>query len=251
MNTETPVENSIDWSSFQARYEQGEWRAPVFCDMIRADLKRLAPERKLTVLDIGCGKGFDDDPKFQTVLAAECDAYLGVEPDKTVAPNPIIQTVHQCFFEEALIEPSSIDIAFAVMVLEHLENPQWFWDKVYEVLREGGVFWGFTMDSRHMLAKTSILMKNLKIKDIYLNFLHGVRGESRYDNYPVYYRSNNPTQIEQLTSRFHSRTVLNFHKIGQLDYYIPKSLRWIGWGFDKYIHGRGLPGSILAVRVVK
>jgi hypothetical protein len=84
-----------------------------------------------------------------------------------------------------------------------------------------------------------------------LNRLHGNKGEGRYENYPVYYRCNTPEQIQQSTYSFQSRMVLNFHRVGQLDYYIPRSLRWLGRRVDRYIQSRGLPGSILAVRIVK
>jgi len=138
------------------------------------------------------------------------------------------------------------------MVLEHLENPQVFWDKVYKILRPGGVFWGFTADARHWFVSASQLSEKLHVKDWYLNFLLGKRGEQRYENYKVFYRNNTPDQLNHMTQSFGDRTVLNFNnRVGQLDYYLPKKLRWAGRALDQYSIYRGWPGSILAVRVIK
>jgi len=136
-------------------------------------------------------------------------------------------------------------------VLEHFAEPQIFWDKVYNVLRDGGVFWGFTVDARHGFVAASLLAEKLHIKDLYLNLLHGKRGEDRYENYPVYYRSNTPQQINKFTQAFRSRTFLNFHKIGQLDYYFPEKMYWLGRIFDHLVNRLNLPGSVMAVRVQK
>ena len=54
------------WSQYKRRYESGEWRAVVFRDMILDDAKALGNGRDgLTLLDIGCGDGFDADKKLQ------------------------------------------------------------------------------------------------------------------------------------------------------------------------------------------
>lgn len=248
INRET---DEADWLPFVERYQRGEWRAPLFTDIILAEMRRLGPCGSLTTLDIGCGKGFDDDTRLQAKIAAESGRYLGVEPDQSIAPNPIFQHLYHCRFEEAPIEPGSVDIAFAVMVLEHLEFPDRFWSQLHNVLRHGGVFWGFTMDSRHWFSKASSLTKRLGIKDWYLNWLHGRKGDERYENYPVYYRCNTPEQIRRLTHAFRSRICLNFNRIGQLDYYFPRSLRWMGRRVDQYLLSRKLPGHIMVVRVEK
>ena len=253
MDTQLTVETQHEtpnWSRYTDRYKNGEWRAPIFCDMVLDDLKRFVSP-SLTLLDIGCGKGFDDDPKFQPMLAGACTTYIGVEPDKRMETSPLFHQVHRCFFEDAPLEPSSIDLAFSVMVLEHLKTPQVFWDKLHACLKEGGVFWGFTIDARHPFSKLSSLSQTLKVKDWYLDRLHGVKGEERYENYPTYYRSNRPDQLKKLTSNFREMTTINFHRMGQMDFYLPKFARWIGRAYDRYLQSRNLAGAIMAVRVVK
>ncbi len=251
MNSDTGAGSELNWAPYVARYRKGEWRAPIFLDMILEDLRRLGPARSTTVLDIGCGRGFDDEPQLQAAIAAEAGRYLGIEPDDTIEIGQVVETVHHCRLEDAPIEPSTIDLAFAVMVLEHLESPEPFWNKLLEILKEGGVFWGFTIDSRHWFAKASLLAKRLRIKEWYLDLLRGKRGDERYSNYPVHYRSNSPEQIEKLARDFGSLTLLNFHTVGEIDPYLPKPLRWISRWMDARIQRRGLPGSLLAVRAVK
>ncbi|CAN0488568.1 unnamed protein product, partial [Phaeothamnion confervicola] len=54
------------YAPFLTRYRSGEWRAPIFRDLILADAEQ---ENCSTFLDIGCGRGFDDEPAIQQILA--------------------------------------------------------------------------------------------------------------------------------------------------------------------------------------
>lgn len=243
--------DELRWSSYARRFAQGERRAHIFRDLILADAAAAERREGLSILDIGCGGGFDKSAPVQECIGRVADRYIGVEPDPEIKVADVFDSTYRCCFEDASIEPESIDIAFSVMVLEHFEHPQEFWNKVHATLKDGGVFWGFTVDARHWFVTASLLMERLRIKDAYLDMLHGKRGESRYANYGVFYRTNTPDQIAALTSEFSSTTVLNFHRVGQLDYYFPPALRWVGRTVDRLAGAMGLPGSILAVRVEK
>lgn len=240
------------WQPFLQRYENGEWRAPIFRDMIVVDAKRLAQQNSnITLLDIGCGSGFDGDSTLQKSLTQAAWRYIGVEPDKEIELGNMFTQTHRCRFEDAEIERDTVDIAFAVMVLEHFENPEMFWHKLYSILKTGGVFWGFTIDARHWFAYASILAEKIQIKDWYLNKLYGVRGSERYENYPVYYRSNKPRQIQVLTHQYASSCILNFKRVGQMECYFPSKARWISRLIDRVAISLGSPGGIMAIRVEK
>ncbi len=250
----TTNENDIssEFAHYLQRYSRGEWRATIFRDLILADAKKfLQKQNELILLDIGCGSGFDCDAKLQNQLAEVASQYIGVEPDTDIQLEDIFTTAYRCRFEDAPIPPASVDIAFTVMVLEHFDDPKLFWDKLHLALRPSGVFWGFTVDARHLFVSASLLAEKLYIKNLYLNMLHGKRGEERYENYKVYYRSNTPVEIEQMTKSFHTRSLLNFQRLGQLDHYFPVGLRWIGRSYDRIAIRMGWPGSILAVRLEK
>ncbi|TAE28609.1 MAG: class I SAM-dependent methyltransferase [Candidatus Kapaibacterium sp.] len=239
---------SLPVASLQERYRSAEWRGAIFRDILLHELTQF-PEP--TTLDIGCGHGFDADMDVQTVLGKASARYIGVEPDTEIPLNSLFTETHRCFFEDAAIEPHSVDLAFSCMVLEHLEHPQKFWDKLHEVLRPNGVFWGFTIDARSYFPYISLAFEKSGLKDAYLNALHGKRGEARYENYPVFYRSNSPRHVQALGKNFQSLSYINFTRVGQLDFYYPKPLQWIGRSIDRGLLLLDLPGNIFAVRAVK
>jgi len=211
------------WSRYLDRYRGGEWRAPIFRDMIRDDARRLG--RGLTWLDIGCGKGLDDDLALQKSLAAEAGRYIGIEPDRAILIGPHVTDVHRCVFEEAPLAAGSVDVAFSSFVLEHVPEPGRFFEKLHEVLVEGGVFWGLTVDSRHYFCLLSRLIERLRLKDWYLRCLRRSWGEG-YGNYPTYYRANSPGRIRKQTGRFRRVDFIRFHRVGQLEPGAPaRSLR--------------------------
>lgn len=243
--------DAIDLTAVLARYRRGEWRTPIFRDLVLADVDRLDPEVPSTLLDIGCGAGFDSDAASQAALAARCHTYVGIEPDLDININPVVTVVHRCTLEEAPVTPDSIDVAFSVMVVEHLEHPQRFWDAAYRALKPGGVCWAFSVDARHPFVPLSLLLERLRIKDLYLDWLLGKRGQQRYENYPVFYRSNSERAARRLTKNFRDVQVINFRRMGQLDDYLPRKLRWIARVYDRFALLTGLPGIHLAIRAQK
>ncbi len=239
----------MNLTPYLERYRAGEWRDRVFRDMILDDVRPAG--RRLTFLDIGCGRGFDGDVPLQQSIAVVAGTFIGIEPDASVQPGPYFAQLHACLFEDAPLAPGSIDVAYAIMVLEHLAEPQRFWDKLWEVLAEGGVFWGLTVDSRHWFCRYSRWFDRLHVKDTYLRFLIGRRGEERYENYPVFYRSNSPEQIEPLVQRFRGCEFHNLSRIGQCNAYFPPPLRPFVSAWDRRALRRDRPGTLLAVRVQK
>lgn len=236
------------WAPYLERYRNGEWRDRILHDLILDDARRGGA---LTFLDIGCGHGFGGDLRLQQSLARAAARYVGIEPDAAVTPGPHVTERHCCFFEDAPLPPASVDVAFANMVLEHLPEPARFFDRLHEVLREGGVFWGLTMDARHWFCGASLLAERLRLKDLYLDWLRGRRGADRYENYPVHYRCNTPRQILRYVRRFRACDFLEFACVGQLNYYVPRPLRPLTDWLDRRALARGKPGTVLAVRAVK
>jgi SAM-dependent methyltransferase len=244
------VEPAGAWAPYLDRYRSGEWRDRIFRDMVLADARRLGPEP--AILDIGCGEGLDGSVELQRSVAEAAGRFIGIEPDPEVALGDHFTETHRCTFEGAPLAPGSIDLAYAVMVLEHLPRPQVFWDKLFEVLADGGVFWGLTVDARHPFSRFSLWADRLKIKDLYLDLVLGRASEpGRYRNYPTYYRSNSPAQIGRLARAFRSTEFINFARIGQWSPYLPGPLRWIADAIDARSVRKGRSGTLLAVRVVK
>lgn len=234
---------------YTAKYRSGVCRDRVFLDVIFDDTRPLG--RNLTFLDIGCGRGFDNDVPLQQSVARAAGQFIGVEPDPAVTPGSYFHCVHRCLFEHAPLAADSIDVAYAIMVLEHVAQPQLFFDKLWRVLRKGGVFWGLTVDRRHWFCRCSLWLGRLGIKEFYLNRLLGRRGQDRYENYPVYYRSNSPQQIEAAALQFARRDYMNLSRVGQCDGYFPPLLWPLLNRWDAHRLRKNRPGTLLVVRLEK
>jgi SAM-dependent methyltransferase len=238
-----------DYSSYEAKYLAGEWRARIFRDLVLADVRRIRQQRPVTLLDIGCGRGFDDSLDLQASLVKEADRSIGIEPDEAIGVAKIFDEVHLTLFEDAPIPPQSVDVAFCVMVLEHVEHPELFWRQLTNVLRPGGVFWGFTIDARNWFAKASMAMKKAKLANRYLSWLHGAPAKDRYENYPVFYRANTPERIAELSPGFSSVSTHTLWRKDQPDFYFPRGFRFVGRALDAMGRKRGEPGALFMVRL--
>jgi len=243
--------SDFDIAEYERRYRDVEWRAKIFRDMILADARRLGGPEGLCFLDIGCGRGFDSDAKLQEDLARACASYVGVEPDDEIALLDVFTRVHRSTLEDAELEPESMDLAFSVMVLEHLEDPERFWSSLHRCLRKGGVAWGFTVDARHWFARGSSLIARCGLKDAYLTWLKGRRGTDRYENYPVHYRCNTPDAVRRYTADFERVDVVSLARVGQVDYYLPRMLHPLARWIDRRQMAASAPGMVLVVRAVK
>jgi hypothetical protein len=137
------------------------------------------------------------------------------------------------------------------MVLEHLAEPQAFFDKLALVVKPGGVFWAFTVDRRHYFSWLSQLLGGLRLKDLYLDRVRGRRHESaaRYDNYPTHYRCNSPAALAAACGHMFTIQTWSLHRVGQLDGYVPYRLRGLSRRLDRAILAAGWPGSVLVARL--
>lgn len=231
------------------RYQRGEWRTPIFRDLILADIVERKPA---VVLDIGCGSGFDGEPAVSRSLAEHSCRYIGIEPDESVAKPDFVTEMHRSIFESAALQPASVDVAFAVMVLEHIKDPKPFMVAVSRVLKPGGVFWGFTIHSRHWFSKISQIMDRVHVKDLYLNWRFGPIGSAaRYENYPTFYRLNREEDFRHYDNDFSHREIYALDKAGQAIYYFPQFLRPMARFCDRAVRRTGKPGALLMVRLGK
>ena len=237
------------WEELRRRWRQGAYRAGFFRDVILADARRFGPSPRL--LDIGCGSGLDGDPAIQQALAGAAGRYVGVEPDASVPIPPCVAEAHRCCLEDAPLLPSSIDVAFASFVLEHLRRPHAFWAKLWEILSPGGVFWGFTIDWRHFFGPVSLLAERSGLKSWYLRRVRSGGTLASVVTYPTYYRANTPRAIRRHAGRYASVRFMNLHQTGQFDAYLPRWLHPASHLVDRLTAGLRLPGPTLVMRLEK
>jgi SAM-dependent methyltransferase len=237
------------------------WRGPgeFYARLIVDDLEGVSGAAGVlgtpapTVLDIGCGGGLLGEELWQHAIAALAGDYIGIEPDVATESSAVFSRVIHGTFEKAPLERSSVDLAYAAMVIEHVPGPEEFFTKLATVLRPGGVFWAFTVDRRHYFSWASQLLGAVRIKDRYLDRVRGHKGSSafRYDNFPVYYRCNSPAAFRRVAGDAFSVQTWSLHRVGQLDGYVPYRLRRLSRMADRLVMRAQLPGSVLVARMVR
>jgi len=231
------------------RYAAGEWRSRLFADLVLDELE--ARGAAATVVDIGCGGGFDGSLALQEEIAARAGRLIGVEPDPETALAACLSEVHRSILEDAPIPTASVDVAYAVMVAEHVPHPDRFMAKVADLLVDGGVFLAFTVDVRHWSAWASLAFDKLRVKGVYLDRLHGKRGEERYSNFAVHYRLNSPAAVDRHASKWFEVQTINLFRVGAEDYNLPAVGRPLNRLLDRGLKLVGAPGSNLVIRAVR
>lgn len=244
---DTPIEERFveHWR----RYEAGEYRSAIFADVLLNDMNLLGGN--LTVLDIGCGGGFDGNVPLQRRIGTGAARFLGVEPADDVTPDACFHKVHRCLLEQAPIAPGSVDLAYAVMVAEHVADPVAFMRSVADALRKGGVFWAFTIDARHWSAWMSMFLERTHLKSAYMDALLGARGKARWRNYPVEYKLNSPSQLARYCAAFERVESVSLHRVGAEDSNLPAFLRGPNRLLDAALIAAGAPGSNFVFRAIK
>ena len=80
------VAESDDWRIWLARLRTAEWRTPIFFEIVSREIDTRSGARRPTVLDIGCGLGFDCEVRYQQALSTQAGRFIGIEPDSAIEP---------------------------------------------------------------------------------------------------------------------------------------------------------------------
>lgn len=214
-----------EWSIRLARLRTKEWRTPIFFEIVSQEIGARTGANQPTVLDIGCGLGFDTEVRYQQAISTQAGRFIGIEPDRAIDLPNLFTEVYHTTLEEAPIAAGSVDVAYAVMVLEHVANPAAFWSRLHEILAPGGVFVAFSVNGAHWFAPIARFMTIIKLKTKYLDLLQGKRGAERYEDYPVYYRTNTVRQIRRYAGQFRAIRTDLFGPTGNVASYAPRPLQ--------------------------
>jgi SAM-dependent methyltransferase len=214
-----------DWRIWLARLRTKEWRTPIFFEIVSREIQTRSGARRPTVLDIGCGLGFDCELRYQQALSTLAGRFIGIEPDHAIDPPKFFSDVYQTTLEAAPIATGSVDVAYAVMVLEHVADPAAFWSRLHDILAPGGVFVGFSVNGAHWFAPIARFMTIAKLKSKYLDLLQGKRGTERYADYPVYYRTNTARQVRRHARQFRAVRTELIGAPGMVASYAPRRLQ--------------------------
>lgn len=145
-------------------------------------------------LDIGCGRGTQsEDPvklrRELRILRGHCLQVIGIDVDEAAASNESIDQFRLLDAEEAHwpIDPSSVDLALADFVLEHVAEPGMFFAECRRVLRPGGILCIRTVNAISYLGLASRLLP----AGAHSPLLARIQPERPgHDVFPTYYRCN-------------------------------------------------------------
>ena len=237
------------WAPFIERYGAGECRDRIFYDMVQEDAR--ARPRPLTMLDIGCGKGFDTNVALQEAMARTADQYIGVEPDPDIGDGRLF---HRS--PSLSVRGGAGAVRLRPRGLRHhgAGAPAAAAGLLGQGLRRPGGRRRFLGPDR---GRPPLVHPRLSLDGAFegqrtlLEGILGRRGVERYENYPVYYRSNTPDQIAAYTGRFRSRECINFAPRRTADPAVPAVRPPSGQSVDRRTLRGRRPGTLLAVRIAK
>lgn len=173
-------------------------RQRLFAELIAGELKmRSTPTR---VLDIGCGTGLGtggDRVECLALIRQAATELWGVEPDPAINPeHGLLDHLIHALLEDADLPEHYFDVAYAFLVMEHVQQPDRFLHALYRCLKPGGVFVFLTLNSRHYFTRIAKLSKQIRVDEWLLRQLRPAEIDDYH--YPVAYRFNNPRAIERM-----------------------------------------------------
>ena len=159
----------------------------------------------MTVLDMGCGRGsgvIEDSVDFRRKLRnlrGRCHKIVGVDVDPGAAENPGLDEFRLIGDTTKWpVDDESIDLVICDFVLEHVADPDSFFDELARVLKPGGCFCARTSNRHGYVGVASTLLPD--------RFHHGVLrkvqpGREAQDIFPAFYRVNSLRRLRKALER--------------------------------------------------
>lgn len=107
-----------------------------------------------TVADIGAGRG-----ELSRMVSPFCQKVLMVDDFGSSEMPPNADFVKADLNEAWAVADGSVDLAFALEVIEHIENPRHFMREMVRILRPGGHGFVSTPNARNLFSRIIFLLK--------------------------------------------------------------------------------------------
>lgn len=199
-----------------------------FRDLLIGDLRELPENAR--VLDVGCG---GDIPRGLAPIQPYLRRCDGVDPDPDVERHPGLVNRFHGTLEEAPLQTSAYDLAFAYNVIEHVDDPAGFLRKLHDVLKPGAVFWALTPHANHPFCLLSRSIELLGFKKTAADRLEAAEGKRIVNDYPAYYRLNRAGAIaRQAEACQFAEADFYYFPCRQWDRYFPSITRIAPWLYD-------------------
>jgi SAM-dependent methyltransferase len=152
------------------------------------------------VLDFGAGRGAGaEDPvpyrRELRSLGGRVKRVIGVDVDRVVLENPLLDEAHVLSGDEIPLAESSVDLVLADYVFEHLENPTLTAREIARVLKPGGWLCARTPNRWGYIGLVSSLIPDSRQR--WLVWKAQGYSRSREDIFPTRYRLNSVSALEK------------------------------------------------------
>lgn len=155
------------------------------------------------VVDVGCGRGaYGEDPspyrRSVRILKGKCARLIGIDLDPAGEANPYIDEFRQIRGPEWPVESESVDLIVSDNVLEHVEDPDRFFQECRRILRPGGVLCLRTPNVLSYFGLISRLVPNRRHVDV---LRHAKDRVNEADTFPTVYRCNTLRALRRALQR--------------------------------------------------
>lgn len=148
---------------------------------------------EMTLLDIGAGAGSLNQYAFR----GKCREIIGIDMDNRVEDNPLLDRGIVADASEIPLPDQTVDLAFSIYVLEHIEDPMSFLREVSRVLKPGGQFWFMTPNKYHYVPIIARLTGT-----VFHKWVNKKRGRDEDDTFPTFYKMNSRRDLSKLVGSF-------------------------------------------------
>jgi SAM-dependent methyltransferase len=155
------------------------------------------------VLDVGCGRGaYAEDPvgirRELRIFKGKVGRVIGIDVDPEAAGNPFLDEFRPLGNGEWPVPDSSIDVAVADCVLEHVADPPSFFENAHRVLSPGGVLCLRTTNAWSYVALAARLVPNRHHAQVTARVQEKRKAE---DVFPTLYRCNSVPKLRRALER--------------------------------------------------
>jgi len=156
------------------------------------------------VLDVGCGRGeYREDSvpwrKNLRILKGKVKKVIGIDIDQTAEENPFLDEFHRIQGDCWPIDDHSIDMVVCDNVVEHIDDPDRFFEQIARVLRHDGLICLRTPNRWSYPAIAATLIPN-KYHARITSRVQERRNEN--DVFPTYYRCNSVGKLRRAMKRY-------------------------------------------------
>mgnify|MGYP001767028762 CR=1 FL=1 len=194
-----------------------------------------------TVVDFGCGRGaYQDDPvRFRRelrILKGKCQSVLGLDVNPAAGANPFLDEFRLLENDIWPVEDGSANLILCDYVLEHLSNPERFFEECLRVLKAEGYLCIRTANALSYFGLFSRAIPNRA----HLRVLKKVKERVKdQDTFPTFYRMNSVKKLKRCLRR-HGFTAVVYGFEAEPGYLSFSRLSyWLG-----VIHQKHAPGCL-------